>query len=85
MSKESITIDDLTNILSEVKKEQMELIQSNPDMFPSIILHNRYLGKLEMLMYMFHFLGLGTKQELEKVKEKAIEEMKKEIGRIKEC
>lgn len=85
MSKESITLDDLTNILSNIKTEQMELIRGRPELFPNIRLNAMFEGKLDLLMYMFHFLGLGTKEELEENKKRIIEEIKQEIARMKIC
>lgn len=85
MSKESITLDDLTNILSNIKAEQMELIRGRPESFPNIRLNAMFEGKLDLLLYMFHFLGLGTEKELAETKEKIMDEIKQEIARIKIC
>ena len=85
MSKENITVDDLTVMLSDIKQEQMELIRGKPEIFPNIRLNAMFEGKVDVLLYMFHFLGLGTEEELAETKDKIMDEMKKEIRRMQIC
>lgn len=83
--KEYITVDELTDMLSDVVKEQKEHIQQNPDLYPNIVLVNRYYGKLSVFRDMFIFLGLGTEKEIDEIINKLLSEIREETRKVKLC
>jgi len=83
--KEYITLDELTDMMSEVVESHKEHIRQNPDLYPNIILTNRLYGKLSVFCDMFIFLGLGTEEEIEKVMNRKMDEIKEELRRVKLC
>lgn len=85
MSKEFITIDDLTEMLSDIKKEQVEQIRMHPHLYPNMVMISRFEGMIDAIMYMFHFLNLETEKELHEIKKKIMDEINQEIRRMKVC
>ena len=83
--KEYITTDDLIEMLSDIKNEELELIRktSNLKLLDDIVM--QFCGKLELFMYQFHFLGLGTVNELQETMEKISEEIKDEVRKKVIC
>ena len=77
--KEYITLDDLIEMLSDIKNEELELIRRISDLNSLEETVIRFGGKLEVFMYQFHFLGLGTVNELQETMEKISEEIKDEV------
>ena len=83
--KEYITTDDLVEMLSDIKKEELELIRKTSDLKTLDMESMQFIGKLDLFMYQFYFLGLGTMNELRETKRKILEEIENEIRRKMIC
>ena len=79
--KEYITTDDLIEMLSDIKNEELELIRRTTNLKALDERVIQFCGKLEVFMYQFHFLGLGTIQELNEISENVMQEIKEEVRR----
>lgn len=83
--KEYITMDDLTDMLSDIRKKQVEQMRTYPATYCGDFQIGKFCGKLDVIMQLFYFLGLGTKSELKETKEKIISEIMEEIRSIRIC
>ena len=83
--KEYITTDDLIEMLSEVKKDELELIRITSSLTELYEILMQLNGKLDLFEYQFHFLGLGTKEELKATLEKIMNEIQDEVRKKLIC
>lgn len=83
--KEYITTDDLIEMLSDIKNEDLELIRRTTDFKSLDERVIRFCGKLEVFVYQFHFLGLGTTEELKETVENIMNEVKEEARKKVIC
>jgi len=83
--KEYITTDDLIEMLSDIKNEELELVRRTSNLKVLDEESMKFIGKLDLFMYQFYFLGLGTMDELKETRRKILEEMENEVRRKMIC
>lgn len=83
--KEYITADDLIDMLSDIKKEELERIRRTTSLKKLEEEVIQFCGKLEVFAYQFHFLGFGTVDEINITVEKIMNEIKEETRERIRC